>query len=98
MNIQESDILYELQKEPYINQRILAESCGHSLGIVNRSLKNLEEEGYLDSCMQLTDKAKATFEKSSPRNAVIWLRALACGWFPSIWRPLRDFWKSTARC
>ena len=71
MNIQENDILYELKREPYINQRILAESCGHSLGIVNRSLKKLEEDGYLDSCMELTDKAKAVFDKNSPRNAII---------------------------
>ena len=48
MNIQEKDILQELLKEPYINQRILAENCGHSLGMVNRSLKNLEKNGYLD--------------------------------------------------
>lgn len=71
MNKQESDILQELQKEPYVNQRILAERSGHSLGIVNRSLRALEDEGYLDSQMQLTQKARILFRKNSPRNAII---------------------------
>lgn len=71
MNKQESDILQELQKEPYINQRILAERSGHSLGIVNRSLRMLEEEGYLDTQMQLTQKARTLFRNNSPRNAII---------------------------
>ena len=41
MNKQESDILNTLLLEPFINQRILAEVSGHSLGGVNRSLKEL---------------------------------------------------------
>ena len=41
MNKQESDILNTLLLEPFINQRILAEVSGHSLGVVNRSLKEL---------------------------------------------------------
>ena len=41
MNKQESDILNALLLEPFINQRILAEVSGHSLGVVNRSLKEL---------------------------------------------------------
>ena len=71
MNRQESDILYALNLEPYINQRILSESCGHSLGVVNRSIKNLIKEGYLDTEIRLTDKAKFEFQKRAPRNAVI---------------------------
>ena len=45
MNKQESDILNALLQEPFINQRILSEVSGHSLGIVNRSLKELIKEG-----------------------------------------------------
>ena len=41
MNKQESDILNTLMLKPFINQRILAEVSGHSLGVVNRSLKEL---------------------------------------------------------
>lgn len=71
MNKQESDILYALNLEPYINQRILSESCGHSLGVVNRSIKNLMEEGFLDTELRLTEKAKLELQKRAPKNAVI---------------------------
>lgn len=52
MNIQEADILLQLIREPYINQRILAEGSSHSLGIVNRSIKSLSEDGYLDTAIR----------------------------------------------
>ena len=35
MNKQEMDILSSLLVEPFINQRILSELTGHSLGVVN---------------------------------------------------------------
>ena len=41
MNKQESDILNTLFTEPFINQRILSETSGHSLGVVNKSIKTL---------------------------------------------------------
>lgn len=71
MNIQECDILKTLSIEPYINQRMLAESSGHSLGIVNRSVKSLIENGFLDEQIRMTDKAKTEFINCAPRNAVI---------------------------
>ena len=40
MNNSKQDILNNLIKEPFINQRILAAQTGHSLGIVNRSIKD----------------------------------------------------------
>lgn len=48
MNKQESDILKTLITEPFINQRILSEESRHSLGVVNRSIKELIKTGYLD--------------------------------------------------
>lgn len=71
MNKQEKDILSAILKEPFINQRILSEFSGHSLGVVNRSLKNLITEGYLDESIRLTDKAQMEFRNKSPRNAII---------------------------
>lgn len=71
MNKQERDILLALNLEPYINQRILAESCGYSLGVVNRSIKHLIEEGYLNTGIRLTGKAVCEFENKAPRNAII---------------------------
>ena len=71
MNKQESDILLALANEQYINQRILAEYTGHSLGVVNRSLKNLIDSGYLDTYCNLTLKARQYISENSPQNAVI---------------------------
>lgn len=71
MNKQECDVLTALIDEPFINQRILAESCGHSLGVVNRSIKNLMADGYLDERMNPTEKAHEELNRKSPMNAII---------------------------
>lgn len=71
MNKQESDILKSVLAEPYINQRILSEQSGHSVGIVNRSIKNLIEEGYLDEDIRPTKKAAEEFAEKAPKRAVI---------------------------
>ena len=71
MNKQELDILNSLYLEPFINQRILAEMSGHSLGVVNRSIKELMKTGYLDEHVQLTMKAREEFKVKKPKNAII---------------------------
>lgn len=71
MNSRNSDILNALLSEPFINQRILAEISGHSLGIVNRAIKELMQEGFLDDSVQLTEKARREFREKAPRQAII---------------------------
>ena len=71
MNIQEFDIMNTLLQRPFVTQRLLAEDCGHSLGTVNRCLKELIRQGFLDSDMQLTEKAHRDFSQKAPKNAVI---------------------------
>lgn len=71
MNIQTFDILNALCLNPFTTQRQLANQTGHSLGIVNRSLKQLIESGYLDDHMQLTQKALNALSENTPRNAII---------------------------
>ena len=71
MNKQESDIMKILLREPFSNQRILAESSGHSLGVVNRSVKELVVQEYLDEQLQPTEKAKKEFRARSPQRAII---------------------------
>lgn len=71
MNLQESDILRTLYHELFINQRILSETSGHSLGVVNRSLKTLMADGYLDENAQLTTKAREEIKEKTPNNAII---------------------------
>ena len=71
MNIQECDILCALRAAPYAGQRLLAETSGHSLGVVNRCLKRLTQGGYLDSRFQLTPLAHEAFARRAPKSAVI---------------------------
>ena len=71
MNNSKQDMLNNLIKEPFINQRILAAQTGHSLGIVNRSIKELISEGYLDEEIRPTEKAFCEAKEKAPKNAII---------------------------
>ena len=71
MNKQERDILNVLLLEPYINQRILSEKTGHSLGVVNRCIKSLIEKEYLNVTIGLTRKAYDEIEQKKPKRAII---------------------------
>ncbi|WP_040213525.1 NTP transferase domain-containing protein [Clostridium polynesiense] len=71
MNKQESDILNTLLTEPYINQRVLAERAGHSLGVVNRTLKDLIKLGYIDEEIRPTEKAMEEYKEKTPNRAII---------------------------
>ena len=71
MNIQDYDVLNALMTEPFINQRILAETCGHSLGVVNRALHSLQDAGYLDDGLHPTADAAARLKQTAPQRAVI---------------------------
>lgn len=71
MNTIEKAILLEIEKSKYINQRELAERLNCSLGIVNRSIKNLQKSDFLDEDCRLTGNAIKEIEMNSPRNAII---------------------------
>lgn len=71
MNKQEADVLKALIVEPYINQRVLSNLCGHSLGIVNKSIKNLIKTGMLDEEIKPTKLALKELQIKSPQNAII---------------------------
>ena len=91
MNNSKQDILNNLIKEPFINQRILAAQTGHSLGIVNRSIKELISEGYLDEEIRPTEKTQKRKRRKTPLSLP---PDLVCGWFRLIQRHRKDFWKS----
>ena len=71
MNKQEADVLNTLLLGPFVNQRVLSEVSGHSLGVVNRSLKSLIKDGYIDDHIRPTLKAKEELRSKSPKNAII---------------------------
>ena len=68
---QQCDILLALREHPFTSQRILAEETGYSIGLVNKQLNKLVEEGYLDAAKNFTPKTTALFEEGRPANAVI---------------------------
>ncbi len=71
MNKHTLDLLLCLYQHPFTNQRMLSKESGYSLGLVNTALKELCENGLLDSEYSLTTKAKALLKQSSPKRAVI---------------------------
>ena len=68
---QEADVLLELLRQPYRNQRLLAEQVGLSLGAVNRCLQRLTEIGFLNGELGLTRQAMELVESCRPGSAVI---------------------------
>ncbi len=71
VNVQDLDILNVLMEEKSYSQRELAQLCGYSLGTVNRSVKLMMENGYLENGMNVTSKGFALAEKRAPKNAII---------------------------
>lgn len=71
MNIQNCDVLKTIYEEPGLTQREISQKSGHSLGIVNRSIKELQESGLLNKDLSLTDTARNVIAGTGPRNAVI---------------------------
>lgn len=71
MNVRERDILKLLADSGYENQRALADVSGHSLGMVNRSIRYLIDNGCIGSDMHVTEKGMEYIESMSPKNAII---------------------------
>ena len=70
-NYQELDILQFLLHNRAETQRDIMNATGMSLGIVNRSLKALTEQGMIDSDYQPTNAARKMAQGSRPKRAVI---------------------------
>lgn len=71
MNKQIYDVLLEIFKSNFDNQRNLSKKTNYSLGFVNKALKYLIENGYLDSTSNVTDKAISLIQRNRPKSAVI---------------------------
>ncbi|MDT3843975.1 MAG: NTP transferase domain-containing protein [Bacillota bacterium] len=70
MNKQEYDVLLVLLQNQIASQREIAAKTGHALGAVNKSLKALEQDGYVKG-LKVTAKAKKLQKEHAPKNAVI---------------------------
>lgn len=71
MNIRELDILTSIYTSKKKNQRAIAEDTGYSVGLVNKAMKALREEGLYDQDNQVTEKGRQLLENQRPKNAVI---------------------------
>lgn len=65
------DIVIALLQESFFNQRRLAEISGYSLGMVNKTINELLEKGYINEDMQLTVKTLEEIEMKKPKKAII---------------------------
>ena len=71
MNQQEYEILRAVYCDHISDIEGLSKATGHSDVPVNRAVRNLIQEGYLTSSMQLTARAKKEFVNNAPKNAII---------------------------
>lgn len=71
MNNQMKDVLKYIFKNKNTNQRMIAEATGHSLGGVNKCIKELIDEEYIDRDLNILTKAKEMIDNGRPKNAII---------------------------
>ncbi|SFN57496.1 winged helix-turn-helix transcriptional regulator [Proteiniclasticum ruminis] len=71
MNYNEKSILRLLIQNPLISQRQIAKELGYSLGLVNKSMKVLQDEGYIDHRMKADSMKLREFRTEKPERAVI---------------------------
>lgn len=71
MNKQDLNMLLILSNKKRTNQREVAKDSGHSLGFVNKHLKNLMNQGYITETLEITKKAKNLLAENKPKNAII---------------------------
>lgn len=71
MNIREKTILLQLLRAPRASQRTLARHCNCSLGIVNRSIRNLIVAGMIDKHSNITEAGNALLSQGKPKQAII---------------------------
>lgn len=71
MNNQVKDILKYIFKERCINQRMIAQGTGYSLGMVNKCIKELIKNEFIDNDLNILNKSVKLFEANKPENAII---------------------------
>lgn len=71
MNTIIKDVLLELDKTDFNSQRDLSNSTNYSVGTINKALKQLLDEGYINSDKSLTNISKKLINKNRPQKAII---------------------------
>lgn len=71
MNIVDKSVLKKIYELGKVSQRHLADVCGYSLGKINQSIQFLQNNEYIDSNWNLTDKSQVLIESYKPKKAII---------------------------
>ena len=71
MNVQELDILNAIRMNPMMNQREIAHQSGYSLGLVNRVVKELQDNKWITANGELSERAVNFIKENQPKRAVI---------------------------
>ena len=71
MNVYKSDVLKVINNCSFENQRAISQLTKHSLGIVNKAINSLIQQGYLNKDNCLTHEGKSFMETHKPERAVI---------------------------
>ena len=71
MNVQELDILNAIRMNPMMNQREIANQSGYSLGLVNRLVKELQDNKWITANGELSEMAVNFIKENQPKRAVI---------------------------
>lgn len=79
LTTQEADVLIALSKQTFYSQRELASFTGHALGMVNKAVRSLQDNGlvdiatdsYGDNRFVLTEAAEALLSSYAPEQAII---------------------------
>lgn len=71
MNVIELEILKYLSINSGNSQRNISMNTGYSLGRVNKAIKYLEQEEYIDGDMNVLEKGIHLIKRNRPKNAII---------------------------
>jgi len=71
VNTQDYEILKYIMINKYMSQRNISDNLGISLGSVNKSIKKLISNGYIDSNLSISENALTVIKSKCPRNAII---------------------------
>ncbi len=71
MNSRILDVLAYMYVNHQKNQRSIASHTGYSVGFINKAIKALKDEQWIDEENQMTERGLQVIKKGRPKNAVI---------------------------
>ena len=82
MNFNEFNFLRLIRQDPNLSQRQIADACHVSLGSVNKGVKSLRKQGFVDDAGRITEAGMEALEPYKVKNAVIMAAGLSTRFAP----------------